>query len=416
MPGKLSTHVRGLTLRRPFREIVCVTTMSVAALAHAVVIPTIRVKIMEVDPAVSCLSTDELIDRLQEENQSKVAAAGSSDSQPSYNIITPAFEWQFLPIVEPAFYRRTRSRLQSPVMTELVKRGVAALPVLLQHLTDSRPTRIVEHGPDEGIVSFGDSYDPRYSDPRRQPKGINTVKSEGENSLSGHNSSYTFTVGDLCLRAVDNIVNRHQQPPGGMLFGNLTVICSPTRYPALAEAVRADWSGLTAQEHEQSLRFDALETSGTGRRGYHAMGALQRLRYYYPQAGRDVTEFLLRRELVANGSKFPREAGQVTCGDQWVLLDHELTAFHWDGLDQLIYEVFQKATRVHGENRMLPLTCAKRLAGRGHDREFKEFYSKLITENEAELANSALEKSQQNSLAQDNEAYRAFLKTIDNGA
>jgi len=57
------------------------------------------------------------------------------------------------------------------------------------------------------------------------------------------------------------------------------VINSPVETPALAEAVRTDWGGLTAEQHEQSLIEDAKDRSE-----HASAAALARLRFYYPQA------------------------------------------------------------------------------------------------------------------------------------
>jgi hypothetical protein len=59
------------------------------------------------------------------------------------------------------------------------------------------------------------------------------------------------------------------------------VVNSPIETPALAAAVRADWSGLTPAEHEHSIEEDALRPSEYG----PYLEALKRLLFYYPEAG-----------------------------------------------------------------------------------------------------------------------------------
>ena len=57
------------------------------------------------------------------------------------------------------------------------------------------------------------------------------------------------------------------------------VINSPVETPALAAAVRNDWGGLTAEQHERSLIDDSKNPSE-----YAIAAALARLRFYYPEA------------------------------------------------------------------------------------------------------------------------------------
>lgn len=183
--------------------------------------------------------------------------------------------------------------VMNPAMRDLVRMGIAALPDLLNHLSDSRPTglsvRQMRFGDGQGRIGFmaiwqSDEYDPRHHEAGRRPAGVNTR--DRERSVD----RYTLRVGDLCYVAIGQIVNRHlsalRYQPSMCL-----VINSPVQTPALADAVRKDWTGLTAEQHRQSLIEDALDDSWP----YAAPAALQRLYFYYPDAADPIATKLLAR-------------------------------------------------------------------------------------------------------------------------
>jgi len=215
--------------------------------------------------------TEELIDRLQDEATEGMGthltawAEGFLATEEE-----PRFRGGILGSAKPA---------ASPVMKELVRRGPMALPELLDHLTDPRPTRVVVKLPFRGFGGMwhSDEYEPRSAG--EEPPGVNTGD-DGERLIA--NGGYRVRVGDLCYVAVGQIVNRgfivvRYQPTACM------VINSPVETPALAAAVRADWAGLTTEEHERSLLREAREETKSSRNA-----ALKRLRFYYPQAAADL--------------------------------------------------------------------------------------------------------------------------------
>jgi hypothetical protein len=181
----------------------------------------------------------------------------------------------------------------SPAMKELVRRGVAALPELIDHLNDKRPTKLIIDYKTYGMSMWhSDEYDPRYSDPTKKPGGVNTdLKNYEGFEKQGFGSKYTFRVGDLCLVAIGQIVNRglwavRSQPTA------CTVINSPVQTPSLAAAVKKDWTGLTVEQHKQSLSQDALS-----KYPYATSRALERLLFYYPKDGDALALKLLGRPL-----------------------------------------------------------------------------------------------------------------------
>jgi hypothetical protein len=180
----------------------------------------------------------------------------------------------------------SRKPVVAPPMQQLVRLGVAALPDLLNHLPDPRPTRLtVGQG---GIITatwHSDEYSPRFVDPGRHPPGVNTIGLGARKTVL----RYTVKVGDLCYVAVGQIVNRGlaaiRYQPSGCL-----VINSPVVTPALAAAARQDWAGLTREQHKHSLTEDAYDTSPGA-----TPAALRRMYFYYPEAAEPLAlKFLAR--------------------------------------------------------------------------------------------------------------------------
>ena len=167
----------------------------------------------------------------------------------------------------------------SPTMRELVRRRVAALPSLIRHLADARPTKLTVG---DGFTGkwFGDEYDGRYL--QKEHIGVNrTDRVDRDHEFD----RYTLKVGDLCYVAVGQIVNRglravRYQPT------RCLVVNSPLETPALAAAVKTDWEGLAPEQHERSLRQDAVREDP---------GAVVRLIYYYPRVGEALVMQMLDR-------------------------------------------------------------------------------------------------------------------------
>src|SRR5262249_41342469 len=135
---------------------------------------------------------------------------------------------------------------------------------------------------------FSDEYDPRYRDPKRQPPGVNRVGFCSTRDVE----HYTLRVGDLCFAVVGRIVNRGLTPVRYQPTMCL-VINSPVQAPALAQAVRRDWAGLTEDGHRRALITDILNTPSP----YDQPAALRRLYDYYPREAEPIMLKLLRRPL-----------------------------------------------------------------------------------------------------------------------
>jgi len=187
----------------------------------------------------------------------------------------------------------------SPIMRELVQRGPQALPVLVAHISDHRPTKL-EVGNTAELISqnkrkatfrfewmeFSDEYDPRV---RELPGKFH--RPTIEKSFEG---SYTVKVGDICFALIGQIVGRRllavrYQPSGGL------IVNSPVETPSLAESVKADWGALDADGLKSSLLADldwADEHKADSVQGEPmkylaenvAFSALRRLRFYFPES------------------------------------------------------------------------------------------------------------------------------------
>ncbi len=206
---------------------------------------------------------DSLIDKLQEVSKfgigySTVSTGGEFLPQPDSK---QTFAFQIADIVEDS----------SPILRGIVEKGVAAIPLLIQHLGDERKTAIP---PVKALewMSFADEFDFNRRTRLKAPNGVNR-DTFGEK----HPNNHQITVGDLCFVAIGQIVNRdfsccRYQPSGGL------VISSPTYSKPLRNQVTQDFNGLTEEKHKNLLIQDFLRSDQEFRR----IGAYRRLAFYYP--------------------------------------------------------------------------------------------------------------------------------------
>ena len=183
-----------------------------------------------------------------------------------------------------------------PQMSELVRRGPAALPELIKHLDDKRPTKLEVGNKPSGeqvgvdafmFMYFSDEYDPRvpnrWSDEewKKEPRPM-------ERSFEGR---YTLKIGDVCFVLIGQIVNRRflavrYQPSAGL------VVNSPLEAPVLVERVRSDWGQGDAEVLRAALLEDIHATNQPkqiSRDQYTKRfvdPALARLRLYFPDSYR----------------------------------------------------------------------------------------------------------------------------------
>ncbi len=165
----------------------------------------------------------------------------------------------------------------NPAMSRIVQLGVDAIPTLISHLGDKRPTKLTV-GDQFPITTrwFDDEYDPRDRNEQKDSKPSNFLNNMLERGFSG---KYVVKIGDVCFVLIGQIVNRNllavrYQPSGCM------VVNSPIESPDLIVNIRRDWCNLTKQQHMESLMSDRDHANGA----WDGKPALVRIRYYYPDA------------------------------------------------------------------------------------------------------------------------------------
>lgn len=169
-----------------------------------------------------------------------------------------------------------------PQMTELVRRGVSSLPLLIKHLDDKRPTKLTVGGDFFMFRYFSDEYDSKALASREGSVRL-------EKTFDG---KYTVRVGDVCYALIGQIVNRNllpirYQPSAGL------VVNSPIEAPILLEEVKRDWADVDAKEHMASLLADAR----AGNDLWQYEPALRRLRFYYPDEYRQQAVGALKKKI-----------------------------------------------------------------------------------------------------------------------
>jgi hypothetical protein len=177
----------------------------------------------------------------------------------------------------------------SPAMKELVRRGAASLPALLEHLNDSRPTKLtvylISFSTERGrpspppntfvfmFMEFHDEYD--YKNYRGQARFATLSAAKLDDRPRG---DYVVKVGDVCYALIGQIVNRQlnalrYQPSGGV------IINSPVEMPDLIGKTNKDWGLADNRALRESLIADATNAGTYPRYG---QSALVRLRFYFP--------------------------------------------------------------------------------------------------------------------------------------
>jgi hypothetical protein len=181
-----------------------------------------------------------------------------------------------------------------PQMSELVRRGPLALPELIKHLDDTRPTKLEvgnkPSGRQVGVDTFMFMYFSDEDDPR-VPHSFSEEdwKSGPQPMAKAFEGRYTVKVGDVCYVLIGQIVNRRLlavrcQPSAGL------VVNSPIEAPVLVEKVRNDWGNADAEILRRSLLEDVHATNHPRRisRAEYTerfvIPALARLRLFFREA------------------------------------------------------------------------------------------------------------------------------------
>jgi len=184
----------------------------------------------------------------------------------------PTFQGGVLGSVKPVVF---------PAMRELVRRGVAALPALLAHLDDARPTKLTIK--EEGVISWARISNGYNNRPLRGTQSTPYI----ERPLD---LPYQVRVGDVCLVILGQITNRPQvgvryQPTGGV------AISSPVVFPDIAKEAREDWRNTTAGDLCALLLSDISESKFDS----EEEGALERIRFYFPERLAEAKELMKKK-------------------------------------------------------------------------------------------------------------------------
>ena len=164
-------------------------------------------------------------------------------------------------------------------MKELMQRGIATLPQLLTHLNDPRKSKATFR-----ISWYSAEFDRNPRTTKVRPAVLAKLGSgDGPNppkiNRPPNGRDYTVAVGDLCFNLIGQIVNRDYESvtyrPSMVVIANSPVLC-----PDLCDAVRAEWAGVTASQHRDSLIADVVRPDYSER----AKGGVVTLWRYYPEA------------------------------------------------------------------------------------------------------------------------------------
>lgn len=200
-------------------------------------------------------------------------------------------------------FKKKIKRKPSPIfesMRELVRRGPSALPELVDHIEDSRPTTLIT-GNDYtnkrrklGVnlfmfTVFGQEYVPKLIVLPMVENGT-----QAKDTTRRFDGPYMIKIADICFYLIGQIVNRdlyslRYVPTLGL------IINSPIESPILAIKIKKDWANVDAEQLKQSLLSDIRSTINENIemteedkeddsyiRTHLIHSAFKRLRFYYP--------------------------------------------------------------------------------------------------------------------------------------
>jgi hypothetical protein len=173
---------------------------------------------------------------------------------------------------------------ESDPLVELVRAGLDALPQLLEHVFDSRLTKLTLNRENTAMNRMFEHRFPwlPLTDPAPE------WESEPSHFLDGDSfDEHTVCIGDLCYVAIGQIVHRNYDAIWYVPSGN-TFASSPVKEPRLADEVVRRWTGLTPAAHCQSL----IDDIWINRQG----SAFEQLEFYYPDVARAEIRRLLQTD------------------------------------------------------------------------------------------------------------------------
>jgi len=188
----------------------------------------------------------------------------------------------------------TKPPVVPPEMREIVRRGASALPDLLAHLSDKRPTRIrvgLPDGRDDigvGGQFYANEYLARTGVPCPPFPGVEgeekrwCIQMSCGDDCPAFLGKYTVKVGDVCEVLIGQIVNR---PLNAVRYQptNILYVNSPIEQPSLVAQIERDWGRTDSADLEAALLDDVRSHPES-----FADGAFRRLRFYYPSTYADL--------------------------------------------------------------------------------------------------------------------------------
>jgi hypothetical protein len=195
-------------------------------------------------------------------------------------------------------------------MRALVRLGPQALPALVDHIADARPTGLkIGSKQDRNVLYLGgqlfsEEYESRahvYNEGGHPSIFLDQCQDESCETARSFDEPYTIKIGDVCFILIGQIVNRYMIAARYQMTG-FTIVNSPVETPTLAAKVRADWTGVDAEGLKAALLADLHTPLRPAPQGYKRpfdtgmtyeegealalrrvyAGALRRLRFYYP--------------------------------------------------------------------------------------------------------------------------------------
>ena len=205
------------------------------------------------------------------------------------------FSLDFIGDEVPPEFSGGGSKPPSPnqTMKKIVQIGPDAIPELIKHLDDKRPTKLKVGKHPMMSRWFDAEYDPKNKFSKDVKPQETNIKNTFERSFK---EEYTVKVGDVCFVLIGQIVNREllsvrYQPSFNM------VINSPIESPELIERIKEDWGNIDKKGHLKSLVDDLYKAPVT-----EVRDAAIRIRFYYPSKFEKICD-----DYVKHQSKMRRE-------------------------------------------------------------------------------------------------------------
>jgi hypothetical protein len=191
-------------------------------------------------------------------------------------------------------------------LTRLVTLGPKALPYLLEHLDDARPTQLAFSHDSRCLAGMGGMHLALEGlalsplGPTEQRAARRHSKIHGRTGGLGESQrieQHTVTVGDACFVAIGEITGRPYEAVRYQMTCNL-VVNSPTARPELARFVRDLWQGTDPVAELYARLLEDLK-AGDSQRWERRNNAIQRLAFYYPDEALPLLLTMLREQLDA---------------------------------------------------------------------------------------------------------------------